>query len=303
MKKILITGASGYIGSAMTHFLEEYNASSGEKCYLAEGISLRGEEWEKKDFSEYDCILHLAGKAHADIGGLSEEQQKEYYEINCDLAVRVARKAKQQGVPQFIYMSSVIVYGDSAAVGKTKHITEETIPRPSNFYGDSKWKAEQELNALTGEGDAFRVAIVRPPMVYGPGSKGNFRLLLNLARKTPCFPSLKNERSMIYIDNLTEFLRLLIESGEGGIYLPQNESYVTTAQMVSLIGEALEKKIFLCGFFNPFVRLLSLIPGKMGGMVNKAFGSLTIEQGLTGDIVAYRIVDMEESVRRSVVRK
>lgn len=313
MKRVLITGAGGYIGTNVRHFLEEYNTSLGRVRYQVDGLSLRDSDWENHDFAGYDTVLHLAGKAHADIAGLSEEEQKEYYKINCDLAVRVAGKAKREGVPQFIYLSSVIVYGDSAPVGKAKHITKELLPAPTNFYGDSKWQAEQKLNALAEEktngtsndadGQRFCVAIVRSPMVYGAGSKGNFPLLIRLAQRTPLFPEISNERSMIYIENLAEFLRLLIESGEGGIYLPQNASYVTTAQMVEKIGGALGKKIFLTKLLNPFVRLAALLPGKVGKMANKAFGSLTIEQGMTGEISGYRIVDLEESIRKSVMKK
>lgn len=303
MKRILITGASGYIGTNVERYLMKYNTNEGREAYRVDTLSLRDASWENYDFAPYDTILHLAGKAHADIGHVSEKTKQEYYEINCELAVRTAAKAKARGVPQFVYMSSVIIYGDSAKVGERKHITADTKPTPANFYGDSKWQAEKRLRELEngemsdGE-DTFHVAIVRPPMVYGEGSKGNFPLLVKLAEKLPVFPDVKNERSMIYIDNLSEFLRLLIDSGQGGIYLPQNTEYVTTAEMVKAIGEALGKEVRLLKVLNPFVKLASKMPGKIGGMANKAFGSLTIEKG--SDIPDYRVVDFEESIRRSI---
>ena len=303
MKRILITGASGYIGTNVERYLMEYNAREGRENYRVDTLSLRDASWENYDFTSYDTILHLAGKAHADIGHVSEETKREYYDINCELAVRTAAKAKAQGVSQFVYMSSVIVYGDSAKVGERKYITADTEPAPANFYGDSKWQAEKRLGELACEempegAGAFHVAIVRPPMVYGKGSKGNFPLLVKLAEKMPVFPDVKNERSMIYIDNLAEFLRLLIDGGQGGIYLPQNAEYVTTAEMVKAIGEAMGKEIRLLKLLNPFVKLASGIPGKIGGMANKAFGSLTIEKG--NDIPDYQVIDFKESVRRSV---
>ncbi|MBR1930209.1 MAG: NAD-dependent epimerase/dehydratase family protein [Lachnospiraceae bacterium] len=306
MKKILITGAGGYIGTNMIRFLQEFNRQTGasaapDACYLVDTLSLRGNGWESFDFAGYDSVLHLAGKAHADIGGLSKAEQQAYYEINCNLAVRTAAKAKAAGVPQFIYMSSVIVYGDSAGVGKNKHITADTQPSPANFYGDSKWQAERKLCELEQESQGdFRVAIVRSPMVYGAGSKGNFPMLVKLAAKTPVFPDIHNERSMIYIENLTEFLRLLIESGQGGVFLPQNEAYVTTARMVQAIGGALGRQIRLTKLLKLPVRIASAMPGKLGNMANKAFGSLTVEQGLTGELTGYQICDLEESIRRSV---
>jgi len=311
MKRILITGATGYIGTNVVHYLSEYNKRKGQECYIADCLSLRDAAWEDFDFSPYDTILHLAGKAHADIGHVSEETKQEYYNVNCELAVRTATKAKEQGVPHFVYLSSIIVYGDSANVGKRKCITANTKETPANFYGDSKWQAEQKLRALEefGEDKPFYVAVVRPPMVYGKGSKGNFPLLAKLAAKTPIFPNVRNERSMIYIENLVEFLRLLIDSGQGGVYLPQNAEYVTTAKMVKVIGEVQNKKICLLGVLNPFVWLASKLPGKIGGMANKAFGSLSIAKEfsykeMTGvlpeEIKGYRICDFEESVYRSI---
>uniref|UniRef100_UPI00405605B2 NAD-dependent epimerase/dehydratase family protein n=1 Tax=Acetatifactor sp. TaxID=1872090 RepID=UPI00405605B2 len=323
MKRVLITGANSYIGTNVERYLMEYNARNGRECYRVDILSLRDPSWENYDFAPYDTILHMAGKAHADIGHVSEGIKQQYYEINCDLAVRTAAKAKAQGVPQFVYMSSIIVYGDSAKVGEAKHITSNTQPSPANFYGDSKWQAEKKLQELGGQqigadaeqmqtANQFGVAIVRSPMVYGKGSKGNFPLLVKLADKMPIFPNIRNERSMIYIDNLAEFLRLLIDSGQGGVFLPQNSEYVTTAEMVKAIGEVKGKKIHLVKALNPFVKLASKMPGKIGGLANKAFGSLTISRDCemgkmagndTADIyplTGYQIYDLQESICRSI---
>ena len=226
-------------------------------------------------------------------------KKKKYYQINCDLAVQTAKKAKKEGVKQFVYMSSVIVYGNSAKIGEKKHITLDTPPTPANFYGDSKWQAEQKLEALQDEN--FQIAVVRAPMIYGKDSKGNFRMLEKIAEKTPCFPSIQNERSMLYIENLAEFLRLLLESGKGGLFFPQNKEYVTTAEMVKIIGQAKGKKIYLLGMLNPFVKLASKVPGKISGMADKAFGSLTIGKELSNcEITGYQMYSLEESIERSV---
>ena len=191
MKRILVTGVNSYIGNAVERYLGEFNAREGRECYRIDKISLRDGSWEDIAFGAYDAVLHVAGIAHADIGKVSEETKALYYQVNCDLAVKVAEKAKAEGVQQFVYLSSVIVYGDSAKVGGTKHITAETQPRPANFYGDSKWQAEQKLRELEAAGTSeqasqdvptdelpFHVAIIRPPMVYGKGSKGNFPMLV-----------------------------------------------------------------------------------------------------------------------------
>ena len=298
MKKILITGANSYLGNWTEGYLNGCRTAEGERAWQISRISLRDGAWKQASFEGYDAVLHMAGMAHADIGNVTEETREKYYQINRDLALETAVKAKGEGVRQFIYMSSVIVYGDSAPAGRQKHIGADTKPEPANFYGDSKYQAEIGLQKL--ESEDFRVAIVRAPMIYGKGSKGNFPVLVKLAARAPVFPQIRNQRSMLYVGNLAEFIRLLAESGKGGIFFPQNAEYVTTAEMVRLIGQARGRNIRLWRGLNPLIRLASKIPGKIGGMVNKAFGSLTIDRQLScRDIQGYQIYSLEESIRRS----
>ena len=304
MKKILITGKNSYIGNAVAEYLETYNQSA-ELPYKIDRISLRDESWQAIDFSGYDTVLHVAGKAHVDVSAVSEETKQLYYRVNAELPAQVAEKAKAAGVKQFIHLSSVIVYGDSAPVGKTKMITKDTEPAPANFYGDSKLQGEENLKPLAD--DRFHVAILRLPMVYGKNSKGNYPLLVKLAEKTPIFPKINNQRSMLYVENLAEFIRQLAEQGDGGLFFPQNEEYTTTARMVQQIGAVKGKKIHLWSILNPAVWLASKVPGKIGALANKAFGSLTIEQELselpkasgTGENARdYCKYSPEESIRR-----
>lgn len=315
MKRILITGINSYLGNAIEQYLMEYNSALGKEHYRVDKISLKENVWKYSSFTGYDAVLHVAGIAHADIGNVSQETRDLYYQVNCGLTLAVAEKAKAEGVPQFIYFSSVIVYGESSGLGQQKMITAETQPKPANFYGDSKWQAEVGLQKLceeedgaatsqdadNGQGNDFNVAILRLPMIYGKGSKGNFPLLVKIAEKLPVFPIINNSRSMLYVENLAEFVRLLTEQGKGGIFFPQNAEYVSTAQMVQLIGEVQGKKIHLWKILNPLVKLANHIPGKISGMVNKAFGSFTIEQELSvRDIQDYQRYSLEESIRRSV---
>ncbi len=298
VKRILITGKDSYLGQNVKRRLEEYNDSHGGGMYCVDVISLRGDEWKKTDFSVYASVLHMVGIAHADTGNVSEETKRKYYEVNCDLAAEACRKAKESGVSQFIYMSSVIIYGDSAGVGKDKRITADTKPAPANFYGDSKWQAEQKLNAMADED--FSVAIVRSPMVYGKGSRGNYPMLVRLARKLPVFPDIKNSRSMIYVENLAEFLRLLIECGEGGTFYPQNAEYVNTCRMVCEIAAAMGGRVAPCRLLNPLVHIAAHVPGKTGALADKAFGSLTIDKDLSRRrISGYQIYSLEESIRKT----
>lgn len=269
MKKILVTGADSYIG---TSFEKWVLRPQFKGRYQVETVDMRGEGWKTKDFSGYDTVFHVAGIAHADIGKVTEEQKKLYYQVNCDLAVETANKAKGEGVSQFIYMSSIIIYGDKLSVGKKRVITRETKPSPTNFYGDSKWKAEQKLLPISDE--SFHVAVLRPPMIYGKGSKGNYQLLTKIALKVPVFPDFPNQRSMCDIENLCTFIAQIIDERKEGIFFPQDPSYIKTAGLVQKIAAQHGKKLYLIKGFNWLVLILGAMPGKIGKLVKKAFGSL-----------------------------
>lgn len=285
MKKILITGANSYIGTSF----EKYMAQWPEK-YQVDTVDMIDGTWREKDFSGYDTVFHVAGIAHSDTGHVSEERKAFYYKINRDLTYETAEKAKADGVKQFIFMSSAIVYGDSAPIGKEKIITKDTPVSPANFYGDSKVQAENRITPLSDE--SFNVVILRPPMIYGPGSKGNYPVLSKLAHKLPVFPAVKNERSMLYIDNLSEFVRLMIENEEKGIFWPQNAEYSNTTDLVKRIARVHKKKIVIIPGFAWLLKIF----GCFSGIVNKAFGNLSYDQSLSEYHVEYRLIGLEKSI-------
>lgn len=285
MKKILITGAGSYIGTAF----EGYLAQWPEK-YRVDTVDMVDGSWREKDFSGYDTVYHVAGLAHADTGRVSREQKALYYRINTDLAVETAKKAKADGVKQFIFMSSAIVYGDSAPIGKNKRITRDTPLAPANFYGDSKVQAERGILPL--DDDRFKVVILRPPMIYGPGSKGNYPALSGLAKKLPLFPAVDNRRSMLYIGNLVEFVRLMVEQEERGIFWPQNAEYSNTTDLARRIARAHGKPMVAVPGFTWALRLAAAaVPA-----VNKAFGSLTYDMEMSKYKQDYRRFTLAESI-------
>ena len=290
MKRVLITGANSYIGMSFEKWIEE-NCSTVETTTQ----DMIGNAWKEADFSKYDAIFHVAGIAHADVGKVTEEQKTLYYKVNTDLTVECAKKAKAEGIKQFVFMSSIIVYGESAGIGKERVITKETPLTPANFYGDSKVKAEEGLLELVD--DNFKVVILRPPMIYGKGSKGNYPLLAKMASKLPFFPNVKNQRSMLYIGNLCKFISLMIVNEENGIFYPQNREYVETSQMVKCIAGVKNKRIRLTKLFNPLLKLLGAIGGKFGGLVNKAFGNMVYEKEMSSYREEYQIYDLDESIR------
>lgn len=290
MKKILITGANSYIGTSFEKYMAQW-----PEAYQVDTVDMIDGTWREKSFAGYDCVFHVAGIAHSDTGNVTEERKAFYYKINTDLTVETAKKAKADGVKQFIFMSSAIVYGDSAPIGKSKVITKDTPLNPANFYGDSKVQAEKGLEPLND--DSFKVVILRPPMIYGPGSKGNYPVLAKLAKKLPIFPVVDNRRSMLYIGNLTEFIRLMVENEEQGIFWPQNAEYSNTTELVRLIAQANGKNIKTIKGFTWALKLLS----HCTGLVNKAFGSLSYDREMSEYQVDYRICSLKESIRLTEV--
>src|SRR5690554_6314995 len=206
MKKILITGKDSYIGTSFEKWLSKWPDK-----YRVETIDMKSDTWRDNDFSGYDVVFHVAGIAHVSSDPKMEDL---YYKVNRDLTIATARKAKNEGVQQFIFMSSIIVYGDSSSSKRV--IDKNTVPTPSNFYGNSKLQAEEGIKHL--ESDDFKLVVLRPPMIYGKGSKGNYPRLANMAKKIPVFPDIENERSMLHVDNLCEFIKFMIDHEETGFF-------------------------------------------------------------------------------------
>lgn len=271
MKRILITGKDSYIGTSFEKYLQENYPGEFE----VDTVDMIDGSWREIDFSGYDTVFHVAGIAHADTGKVSKEEQRKYYTVNTDLTIETAQKAKVDGIKQFIFMSSIIVYGASGKVGETKVITKDTKPNPENFYGDSKLKAEEGIESLTSKN--FKIAILRPPMIYGPNCKGNFTKLMSIAKNTPIFPDLNNTRSMIYIDNLSEFIINIIQNSKEGTFFPQNNEYCNTREIINIIAKAYKKHIW---YSKVLAKMIILLPFNISS-INKAFGSLVYSKELS----------------------
>lgn len=255
MLNILILGAHSYIGSSLKTYLETFPGQ-----YHVTAISQRDDQWQSLDFSKFDSIVDCVGIAHRKE---TKENAHEYYEINSDLAFQTAKMAKDSGVEQFIFLSSMSIYGMDEGV-----ITKDTQPDPKTHYGKSKWQAEQRLSAL--QDNAFKVAIVRPPMVYGEGCKGNYQSLVKLAKVLPVIPDYKNQRSMISIENLNVYLKQLIDEKSCGVFLSQDPEYHCTCDMIREIANSNHKTPGQTAVLNPFVRLFAKTTTKG----RKAFGNL-----------------------------
>lgn len=284
MKKVLLIGVGGYVGGRFKEYMKSYSD------YEISEVSSMNREWDKISFKGFDAVYNVSGLAHANARQSTEEQ---YYAVNGQLPIDVAIKAKKEGVPIFIQMSSMIVYGNMSPLGQQKIITKETIPTSPTIYGKSKMIAENGLHNL--EDIKFQVAIIRPPLIYSENARDNFPKLVFVAKMMPLFPDLKNQQSMLYVDNLCELVHLIIENNQGGTYYPQQEAYIETSKIVSDIAKAVGNHMWQTKIFNPFLRLLS----KNIAIIQKAFGSITYDMNISNHFEGkYRVVSYEESIAR-----
>lgn len=281
MKRVLIAGANSYIGT----FVEKRLSQEPEQ-YETDTLDLRDETWVEYGFSIFDSVVYVAGIVHKKE---TSKNRSQYFQVNRDLTYEVAKKAKTEGVSQFIFLSTMSVYGIS--IGE---INRDSPLRPASAYGQSKLEAENLLRNL--EDTAYTITILRPPMVYGAECKGNYSKLARLARITPVFPNVENQRSMLYIENLAEFIKKMIDNEAGGVFFPQNKEYVCTSTMVRFIAEAHGKRLKLSTLFNRLLETSNL------ELTTKLFGDLTYEKNLSSTNFEYEVCSFEESIFRSEMK-
>lgn len=255
MKRILITGANSYIGNAFSEYINKYPDE-----YQVSTIDMTASTWRENDFSKYDVVFHVAGIAHTKE---TKQNEKLFYLVNRDLAIETARKAKSEGVKQFVFMSSMSVYG--LEMGK---ISKATLPNPKSNYGKSKLQAEQSITELDDQ--LFKVVILRPPMVYGEGCKGNYQKVIKIVECSPVFPRVNNKRSQIHVDNLISFVKLAIDNELQGVFFPQNKEYNNIRTMAEQIAKAKGKKIY----FSYLLGWLVVLLRPFFSVLRKAFGDL-----------------------------
>lgn len=284
MKKVLITGTGSYIGTKVQHWLEA-SCNGEKKLFQVDAVDTIDNHWKQADFSQYDVVYNVAGIAHVKAAA---GEAPLYYAINKDMVIEIAKAAKAAGVKKFIHMSSMIVYKEVKTLnGKQIHI--DTKPEPNGCYGDSKLQGELGVNALADA--TFKVCIIRPPMIYGPGCRGNFPRLVWLAQKTPIFPAWHNKRSMLYIDNLCEFVKqLILHEVEGTVY-PQNAEYADTCEIIRYYAKVSGKKIWITKLFNPLIWLL----GDHVRVIGKMFSDSTYDMEMSEYPFEYRVKSLKES--------
>lgn len=259
--KLLITGSSGFVGS---YFINKY-----KEKYEIETFSFLKNDINGLDCSNVNVVFHLSALVHQ-ISGASAE---EYENINVIQTLLLAKRAKESGVKQFIFMSTVKVYGEET----NSKYSENSICNPEDEYGKSKLKAELELQKL--EEQNFKVSIIRTPIVYGYGVKANIKNLVNLVNKVSLLPfgKIENKRSMVYIGNLCHIVDEIITQQKSGVFLVSDDEPLSTSKLINLISKNLDKKIYLLKipFFESLLKILK------PSFHKRLYGSLEVDNSIT----------------------
>lgn len=242
MKNVLLTGASGFIGS---YFKNKYSEKYNIKTF-----SFLNDSLKELSLSNIDTIIHLSALVHQMAGASKEEYEK----VNVAQTLMLAKKAQERGVNHFIFMSTVKVYGEETNIA----YSEQSDCKPIDDYGKSKLKAELELQKL--EDDDFKVSIIRTPIVYGYGVKANMRNLINLVNKVSILPfgKIENRRNFVYIGNLIDLIDTIIEKKKSGMFLASDDMSISTTRLINLISKELDKKLYLIKipFFEMLLKIL-----------------------------------------------
>jgi UDP-glucose 4-epimerase len=259
-KNILLTGSNGYLGNS---FLNQY-----QDKYTFENFSLLIQKLENISFDNIDTILHCAALVHQKV----DHPYEKYHEINVDYPIKLAKFAKEHGVKQFVFISTIAVYGEDI-----EKLDENTDYNPITHYGKSKLEAEKQLLQLSD--DSFIVSIIRPPMIYGKNAPGNIDSLVKLVKKLPILPfgKIDNKRSFISIQNLCYIIDEIIMQQKSGIFLASDDEPLSTSKLIELIAKNLDKKIYLIKipFFESLLKLVK------PSFHKRLYGSLEVDNTLT----------------------
>lgn len=282
MKKILVTGNNDFISSSFEKWMLKHS-----QYYGVSTLNVCENSWNELDFSEYDTVLHVA---EVDRTSNKKNMTDLFFEVNRDLAIKIAYKAKEEGVGHFILMSTSLLYDREFEWNDQSYINTDTI-KPKNSYAQSKYEADVVIQSLSD--NSFITSIIRPPMIYGSNCIGILSSIKRVARKVALYPKKDNMISAIYIDNLCEFIRLLIESQLAGVFHPQNSEYWITNKVIRDVRKYFGKKTHQLHILNPIVRFLSLFIPSLYELYTSNMYPISISQTFNGQ---YIVVSYEDSI-------
>jgi len=305
--KILITGANGFVGKALSLVLEAEGHQI--KQAVRRGIDLCGSvgvgelnlmtDWSAAA-AGCEIVIHLAARVHV-MREQSANPLSEFRKVNVDGTLSLASQAARFGVRRFVFVSTIGVNGDRT---DCTPFTEADGALPHNFYALSKYEAELGLATL-GQGAGMEIVIIRPPMVYGPGAKGNFATLVHWAKTGIPLPlgAVKNQRSMIALENLVNFIALCADpvaspKAANQLFLVSDGKPVSTTELLRKVALAHGRKPWLFPIRPGFLRFCAGLVGK-GAAADRLLGSLVIDDSKARELLGWRPpVSMDEQLRR-----
>ncbi|GAB1234036.1 UDP-glucose 4-epimerase family protein [Ferrigenium sp. UT5] len=285
---VLVTGANGFVGAALVEKMRERGLAS--RCAVraaaqidgcSESVEVGGinarTDW-RTVLQGIDVVIHLAARVHV-MEESAADPLAAFREVNVAGTENLARQAAAAGVKRLVYVSSIKVNGEETAEGHA--FREDDVPLPQDPYGISKWEAEQALHRIATE-TGLEVVIVRPPLVYGPGVKGNFAQMLKVVQRGIPLPlaSVHNQRSLVYLGNLVDALLLCAThpAAAGQTYLVSDGEDVSTPELLRRLGKAMGRpaRVFLCP--PALLKLAGRLTGK-SDQVERLLGSLQVDSG------------------------
>jgi len=307
--KILLTGYTGFLGSALLKKLNNYQVYlTSRKC--DEKISFpiyKKVISSSEDFSDclngVEVVIHLAARVHQ-MNDKSENPLKEFMETNCHGTLNLAMQAAKAGVKRFIFVSSIKVNGERSNPGKPFRFDDPI--HPSDPYGISKANAEEGLLKIAKD-TKLEVTIIRPPLIYGPNVKANFASMLKLAKINFPVPlgSIKNKRSFVGIDNLVDLIITCINHCKAGnqIFLVSDNNDVSTSKLYSLMAQAYGNKPRLISISTKFLKLIGLLLGKKEA-INRLCEDLRVDIWHTKKTLNWSpVVSLEDGIKNCVADK
>ena len=308
---VLLTGASGFVGRAILDaakrrgvdvrpvFRSLASADGPSGAVLVPGLD--GEVDWAKALQRVDVVIHAAARAHV----MREEALDpltEYRRVNVQGTSNLARQAAAAGVRRFVFISSIKVNGEATLPGCP--FTAEDAPAPQDAYGISKTEAETELRRIAQE-TGMDVTIIRPPLIYGPGVKGNFSSLINWVRRglpLPLGGVAHNRRSLVCLDNLVDLIWVCVQHPKAAnqTFLISDGEDLSTTELLRKIGKALRRPARLLWVPAGLIALIASMLGKKG-ISQRLLGSLQVDIHKTCDLLDWKpLVAVDEGLRKSM---
>lgn len=250
--QLLITGANGFVGNILQTKLLQYNHNFTR---LVRDVYL-----PDLQYITFNCLIHLAGRAHV-MHDTAQDVYQAYKEVNVDYTLKVAKHAHELGVKRFVFLSSIKVNGEHTSTP----FNEENLPNPQDAYGKTKFEAEEALKAFCLANE-MEYVIIRPPLIYGPGVKGNFKTLIRLCQRPIPLPfgRVENLRSFVNLDNLCSFILLCCQhpNAANQTFLISDDEDVSTTALITSIKQALGKQPWLLPIPSQSLDALFRVLGK-----------------------------------------